>query len=775
MIILSLKTAIRRIIPRRIALGIILVSSIIAIFSSCCILQCLSKSSGDDLARSIAVYNLRDFQSMPDLSEVIIGPSYQMYNIKGEPVDRYDVKLISIEGADRGYMIVNLQRNDFPVPEFSFEGQSLTEQLRAQLGQRSFRVVWLSPNYAVAIDSSNQIIGKLGSDPNLGVSHEERAEEISEAEFIQQILDNYRIWRLKNVKAIAEAWHRLPGGGKKSSELVRETQPSGNYSITYAEGYDRSVKMRQIQPNTGANNKDYLSGCGPAAWISVLAWHNMVWTPEVFRGSQPGNNRSWGEPTEPTWDTYLDRMTMEIGKKAYLDNHDCAWVSGNGGITHDNRMKYGYNFIIDQLDCMPMGKSSDEPKLQKVYDCITLDQRPVVIKTPNHFCVAAGFWFHNSGDNHYILLKTGWSGADKWIKSEYLEKYWYFKYLVPSSKITTPVISSYSPVICTTPWGSDQYDNVWFFWLDDETKKIHYTYSADGGVPNLSSSEILSNTRAKYPPAVFSEARISNDQSGGVFALFVDEQDHMHLLRWEGPEKKWLTLDFPENLITTERPSICGVQDSWFTVAFHDNEYHTQTIATCRDLQRPNAWPDEILEHNYEWYWTFYNFSRTNDGLNIFPDGDKYILVYHYNGQPVMCIMDPDCDHADFFEFEYSHPIMGTPSFVYSNNTFYVAYKTFSDRIVVDKLRIIHSSSGTTSYMGFEYEYRVNASATTEEVAFLTEKCFDDPALGMVVQEEGDHPVLLVSWNDLDTRRIYTRLLSIDDSDNPFDYTGQPK
>lgn len=739
------------------------------------VLRLLRRPPFSELARAIATYHLNQIKSIRGFSNLQIGASYPIYKPSQNKATAFDVKLVSNTGEEKGYMVVNLDRSEFPIPEFTTEGSSLTEQFRAKLGHRDFRLVWLAPTYSVALDEDGRILAKIGCDPVIERPHEDRDDKISEGEYLELIWEGRLQWRVRRRKSIAEAWHMLPGGAKKSSDLVQTNAPVGNYSVSYAEGYERSPHFEQIDPNTGANTKDYHSGCGPTAWATLIAWHNLLWTPELLRGSQPGNSYSWGNPPEPAWDTYMDRVMMELGRPEYLDNHDCFWVSGNGGITHDGDVKEGFKYIKQKLGHEFTGRATGDDDLQKVHDSIVIDERPVLVKTPNHYCVVAGFWYHLDGNNHYLLLNTGWGGADKWIKSEYLEKYWYLRHLLPRTKTTSPSFSSdFGPVLCTSSWPSGRDDNLWVFWLGTDGK-INYVRNEEGQVPDLTTSEAL-NVTALYPPAVTPET-----DSGQIYLLYVDEEHAMHLLRWEGPEKKWCTLEFPSELRTYARPAILGQQGQWFTVAFSDNTYGVQVIATCRDLQRPNAWPDHIGSESAEYYWTVadaFPFG-TNRSLSLISYQDYTVLMWvrrqeYFEICSVLAfrLAKPDGTVLGYVDRSLSHSMYDMAHPVVSNGTLFVAYRTLSGRIIVERLTPCPPYEATSWGQTIA---TVAASVGTREIAWLRETCTHEPSLAFMELEQGNHPMLVVGWTGKDApNRLNLRLLSVDCPSAPLDYAGKP-
>jgi len=113
-------------------------------------------------ARAIATYYLNQFKSLPQFANLKISRSYPVYASLEAEITCYDIKLIDEEGNDQGYILVNLDRKESPILEFTSEGLSLTEQLRKKVGKEKFKVLWLSPTYTVALNSDGDIISSIG-------------------------------------------------------------------------------------------------------------------------------------------------------------------------------------------------------------------------------------------------------------------------------------------------------------------------------------------------------------------------------------------------------------------------------------------------------------------------------------------------------------------------------------------------------------------------------------------------------------------------------------
>lgn len=756
----------------------IIMPNIILLLTSTFLLMTCTPNSVSRQTEELVDFHLNQIKSVAGFEDVKVQSINPIYALIGDTAKTYDVKLVSSKGENRGYLIVNLEKNEFPIPEFTNEGPCLTEQFKQLLKEDNYKIVWVNPTYSIALDNENHILARIGTDPVPNESDSTIPSKISEKKYLENLKVFQTKWLTQNKLAIQESWQFVSSGGKKSSDLV-EDQPTGDYSIDYADGYERSPKFKQIPPNTGANNKSYPSGCGPTAWGIFIAWHDLIWTPELLRGSQNinDNSSSWGNPSESEWNTYIDRIMMDIGKKQYLDNHDCFWVSGNVGITHDSNMKKGFDYIKNKRGFEFTGKASGGNNLQKVYDCISIDRRPVIIKTPNHFCVAAGFWYHNSGNNHYILINTGW-GYYKWIKTQYLEKYWYLKNIVPNDQnkliVTTTTMNinrGFGPTLCTSGTQTGLDEKLWVFFLL-ANGKIGYVNCIGNQWPNFSQFRAI-NVQAIYPPSV-----IADKNSTRLILLYVDQTHKMHLLYWEEKYNNWLPLVSPSHLTTTIRPALAGNFGNWLTIAFSDNEYGVQVISTCGDLQRefPHPWPEDLYRINNDKYWHQVDPLGTQFGVNMIYYKDDLILTWirntGYNNKLFCMVSELDGSKIEYIYSTYQ--ISQSVKLLTSNETLF-SLGSYSDGINIYKLSVYRADT-TNSHMGGRTTQHVTpAHLNFAGIASLLENCIDEASLGFQELEEGRHPQLVLSWLGTGALSpINLRRLSIDVSPNFINYIGYP-
>jgi len=755
------------------------------------------------LARSIGTYQINQFKGLDSFRGVTVRSSHPLHDSQGRTSGYFDLKLVKEGGEDSGFMIVNADRTDDPVLFFTLEGPSLREHFQQVIGHSDFKVVWLTPTYSYAVNEEGEILAKLGDyNPDEEILAQLGDGEFNYGRFHDLIWERVQADKRAEADLVKAAWQELPAGGKKSSDLVRNDSPSGNWFEYRVEGHSWAAELRQIPPNRGENDNDFNAGCGPVAWATYLAWHDLVWTPELLRGSQDENGTSYGSILSPNheeqWECYLDRVIMD-----FVDLLE-TYAKNEGGWTKDNKMDNGFNYI-STLGYQISGRDEDSGKtetVQKVKDCsvgfYTLargyETRPVLVKTPSHFCVSAGFVENldkrRAVNAHFVYLKTGWSNPKTgYIKSKYLEKYWYFKDILLSSgqRIKYNETSPHSPVLISTrdPRRDGQPDEalqdmLWIFWLEDlppysgQNGIIYHTIGRDGHIPDMGNKQSL-NRAAKYQPAVTSSGY-------DILLAYVDLADKIKILRWESKSDSWSEIQFPD-IVTTVKPTIV-MQGEWLCVAYNDPEDDSvKIIATRKDLKRPNAWPSQYPINEADWYWTLLDFAGTESGLEstkLSDRGSSYInekvLIVWKHTRPIELsydrahlpryhfgVLKNDGTQSNFLLYDVTDRYYETPTFTNYNHTVYAAYRSIARAIHIDHIRGRHINA---------YDYEV-ASTPLESSAHILEECKGRPSMAFVETNNGDEPRMAICWLDK-TNHIRLRYLSIDDDYFPISYENHP-
>lgn len=741
-------------------------------------LQVREKNPPSKIARALAVYHLNQFRGISKFENLIVSNSFPMSDMSGKEC-YYDVKLKSALGQDNGFMLINTDQSDFPVLFFCLEGPSLREQFKSKIGHEEFKITLLTPTYAFATDDNNNILTILGDyNPDISITDQLDLDDFNFHKFHQLIWEKVQIRRREFQASIKSAWRNLPSGGKTTSQLTRPDVPSGNWFEYYVEGHEWTAELSQIPANQGVNNNNFTSGCGPTAWGMFIAWHDLVWVPEFLHGSQDRNGQNYGSGFSPNqelaWNTYIDRKVMEFVNVLNTYN-------GNGvGWTYASDMENGFNHVRNTLGynfTAQSHSSNHNSSVQKVHDCIIGAQnnnyksRPLIVMTPSHFCVAAGFIFNwddqTSFDSHWIYINTGW-GYKAYISSAYIEEYWYFRDIIlpTGAKTIYQETSPHSPVLITTydptrmnQPNEDLLDMLWIFWLGDDDK-IYYVSSTQGQGPNMANKGNL-NVESIYPPTITTDGY-------NIYLAYVDSSDFIHLMQYDYKQRTWGDLDFID-LKTTVKPAIMWL-NGWLSIAFNDvDNGDLQVLGTAKDLNRPNAWPPSFPTINEsERYWTQSDALGTESGVDMIALDDRSIF---YRERGLLCWINRTTSgsslsfrlaKADGSDYEYfRNDLRGfhglnVPSLTIYNYTMYAAYiATSGGRIRIDRIRPFH----------------LHAGLDFEQVAYLNDEAAENPSISFVERNNRDDPRLAICWID-SANKINIRFLSVDDDYFPIDYSN---
>jgi len=751
------------------------------------------------LGRIIADYHLDQIRSIPEFTNLELSQSYPIYALNGNQPVAYDVKLVDNSGADKGFILVNLDRSDSPVVFFTSVGLSITELLRRQAEEEDFKVVYLSPTYLVALNAENRIVGSIG-DYILKKETVERYtdREISTLEHLSLIRDEMQEHLSSFKKVTREEWEELlqeAGGGTKGK--VKESLPRPDrFDIYYAEGYERSPKLKQIRKNTGVNTTGNWSGCGPTAWAMFIRWHDLLWTPELLRGSQDINSTAWGWSSNPNSEEedncYNDRIIMELNE--HLDVFGSP--SNDTGYNWDGDMERGFHYIHNHLHHHTSSEThweSHSTSVERAYEYISEKARPAVIKTPGHYCVLAGFCRRKDSDKYdkqWIYINTGWHDPETgFLKAKHLKEMWYTSHIRPRTQVTyNQLVGKKGVELCvTTHLSPDLFPyNMWAFSLTEDGKisyvKMWSLELAFG--PKLLNPETLVtlNVTSIHPPSTCVD-------NNAVYLIYVDEQKKIHLMEYllwkEDPAlpeaDRWKELSFPD-IVTDVRPVITGGSGDWLTIVFCNLENGVQKIATNKDVERPNAWPencftegvlsnDMIATAQSSWLPIGGVDGRTHHGLCIVRFRDRTVIGW-INDDKVSFWASEGGEWGGYFE-SVEKPWLwwyGTPSLMAFNNTLFLitsgSLEVYNIRIQQWPGFFNYYTTNQEGYMVVSQEYRIGEVKIVESCR-LTETTVHDPSIA----SWGDSVVL--GWLDEDNR-LTTRIISIDTALEPISYDGYP-
>jgi hypothetical protein len=569
------------------------------------------------LARTVAMVFLRRMENISNFGFRRVGPAFPLRNPFGEDGKLFDVKLLDNTDEDAGYIVVNTDRQDFPINEFSLEGPCIHEKFERRIGAGRFHVIWFSPTYAVAVNDEGNPLDEIG---NYLLSQENRdripANGNHEAHF-QLIRKEREAFRDKHRSRIVAVWEAMleQVAGASTSELAQFGPPSGNYWQYTAEGWERDPLFNQIPANTGANDTDNWSGCGPTAWAIYMGWHDLVWSPDLLRGSQNQNGTAWG--TELAWNCYNDRIQMDLSDSDYLDVDGVFW--NDSGYTMDGDMEKGFDYIEQELGVQIIGQShysggvfghDEAEEVQKVYEAITYDRRPIIIKTPGHFCLAGEFLSDPDSDNigdQWVHINTGW-GDRRYINCAHVEQHWYMKQVLPlATKKVYNETSNQSPAIVNA------FDRWFVFWrgMDGYINSMHSDTLNHPGTGIKKTHDIYS----KFGPAAGWDGKY-------LYLAVVDDSARLRVYRTPDLES-FKELPFPD-VTSRVRPAIV-TSHGRVTVAFHRSSGYGIEIISSIDPERRFP-PDDLTDVDYG-YWVSLGVVFTQNGLSMVElDGGLYLV-----------------------------------------------------------------------------------------------------------------------------------------------------
>lgn len=134
------------------------------------------------IARTLAEECLddnRDIDGDNSWEDAVLAPvAYLVYNpavqgiayiefkvLQGPPPPEGPLALPSLPPEDRGFILVSLTKNDIPIVDFSTEGTTRTERLRAQAGSTLVRVFRYDAFLWIAENTQGERVAQIGPDP----------------------------------------------------------------------------------------------------------------------------------------------------------------------------------------------------------------------------------------------------------------------------------------------------------------------------------------------------------------------------------------------------------------------------------------------------------------------------------------------------------------------------------------------------------------------------------------------------------------------------------
>ncbi|MBP7866522.1 MAG: carbohydrate binding domain-containing protein [Acidobacteria bacterium] len=259
----------------------------------------------------------------------------------GTRVEFYEAVYADDAGACKGYAVISATERNTPVPAFSER-----EPLSARFDRRvsvPYRIVWYGPGYAAAEDLSGKLLAEIGDRPGrrVGPVRPGTAAEPLDYEEIKSRARAEGIVLSARARTIRAEWdalreHLRNGAPAPSTDALQTTW------IYEAIGRDGTNRFRQIPPDTHPNDRDFYSGCGPTAWVNLLAWWDLNgWAnvlPNLWMDSE-GHS-----VTSP--DDYIGHLSMDLSYQVGTWNPPTTDV----GSTWPDRMPDALDYIEDTLN-----------------------------------------------------------------------------------------------------------------------------------------------------------------------------------------------------------------------------------------------------------------------------------------------------------------------------------------------------------------------------------------------------------------------------------------
>jgi hypothetical protein len=177
--------------------------------------------------------------------------------------------------------------------------------------------------------------------------------------------------------------------------------------------------FQQITRHTGLNYTDHDSGCGPTAWMNLIGWNDLNWTPTLLEGN-PRHNRD-----SPA----IDQLTMGLHHFLGTSDPPYIWWNDDQGYTAPDTMMDGVLFIERRLGhstrywCRASWPSSDVDWLFEVARSVARAGRPFIVGYWEDWHYALGYEIaecanHGWETHSWIRVFPAWSendNDDKWV------------------------------------------------------------------------------------------------------------------------------------------------------------------------------------------------------------------------------------------------------------------------------------------------------------------------------------------------------------------------
>ncbi|MBN2289360.1 MAG: hypothetical protein JXQ83_08505 [Candidatus Glassbacteria bacterium] len=732
-------------------------------------------------AHNIAQILLSRFRNYKGFGNPRIHTIYPLLGPDGAKDVFFEVKLTSQENMDHGYVIVSLSEDYFPVMKFAMRGKTHLEKLVAKVGHWEFNPVFFTPFYLVAENDKGDLLAETGNSP---IPFRKRGKErkrkpISYRSFKRGFLRHREQFLKNKQKDCEKAWEILKkiGQATKSQEdyeedfLYEDDLSPGNYNTITAYHHLSFPRYKQIQPNTGANDQDFWSGCTACAWMCLIGYHDNTMTPDLLRGSHLSN--------KPSQDDYPGRVMVQLSK--HLGTYDAWCVAGPGGVVSDDDTVKGYSFITDKLGheikTHYVYAGQIHPQVPAFTEDGGMDSfnlilnylylgRPSLITIPGHALNAYEARVNQdpSVDDHYLKIYDGWDGQSLYQTSngnwtldpyqDYLNDPFIPYGMLDSAYSLMEVVTRnrvrFNRRSASRP-ATAEFDGrlvIAYRKVDNDSSNfsIGLIFSADGR--SIESERFFAAVGNGAPS-------IAAEPSGKyLYIAWLDHLNHKIRIVKTGIDSEIVELPSP-GIDANENPSIVVHKGSLY-LAWQDNILYTPL-----DLLERSAvpWPNEVgpgvIGNGWMTLGTWrHTLSMATDGLYFYlSSGDGRVMVLDLEGRLMQC---------GGYDWFHTGDLAG-PHLCYFNRTLYACngYKIYE----ISLFKKFNPSCPNCVVIGYSCSHAKPVVWPKGVGSDAVLGSFDSIDIG---------PCLLSAWVD-EQQKITVQYHSVDRLYEELDYSGWPQ
>jgi hypothetical protein len=289
-----------------------------------------------------------------------------------EDVSYYECK-VQKGGADAGYILVNINQTDLPIPQYNTEGKTPSEDFAKESGISVDNLQVFRHNWFEMLAEKKTAIGLGDGIPVIARGYNKSGEFVKGNRIDRQQMKNIRKEFLLRVQQaggvnpaylkvmlrqvnnrdslIAESLKQYPQGLSKSAATDRWT--SDELNNTFASGW-HLPRWTQI---TNASNQ--WSGCGPLALSLLYAYHRQfTGKAKLFDGldlnanvTLPDGRIVNGSSTDASYNQVIRDVVFKIGADCHADYGTSGTGVGMNALENDGELygdQLGYDVVLDQ-------------------------------------------------------------------------------------------------------------------------------------------------------------------------------------------------------------------------------------------------------------------------------------------------------------------------------------------------------------------------------------------------------------------------------------------